>query len=107
MSDKNKKVLIVTTNYRGEEGSGVEETGVYLEEFAVPYLVFRDTGYEITVASPKGGLSPVDEKSMSCSNPMEWDECIKILRDTTRLSEVIIKLMMRYLSPAVTDRCLI
>ncbi len=88
MSDKNKKVLIVTTNYRGEEGSGVEETGVYLEEFAVPYLVFRDTGYEITVASPKGGLSPVDEKSMSCSNPMEWDECIKILRDTTRLSEV-------------------
>lgn len=88
MSDKNKKVLIVTTNYRGEKGSAFEETGVYLEEFAVPYLVFRDTGYEITVASPKGGLSPVDEDSMSCSNPMEWDECIKILRDTTRLSEV-------------------
>lgn len=88
MSNKNKKVLIVVTNYRGDEGSDIKETGVWLEEFAVPYLVFKDTGYEITVASPLGGLSPVDENSMSCSNPMEWDECIKILRETTRLSEV-------------------
>lgn len=88
MSDKNKKILIVTTNYRGNENSDIKETGVWLEEFAVPYLVFKDTGYEITVASPMGGLSPVDENSMSCSNPMEWDECIKILRETTRLSEV-------------------
>ncbi len=88
MSDKNKKILIVVTNSRGEAGSAINETGVWLEEFAVPYLVFRDTGYEITVASSAGGLSPVDENSMSCSNPMEWDECIKVLRNTTRLSEV-------------------
>lgn len=88
MSDKNKKILIVTTNYRGNENSNIKETGVYLEEFAVPYLVFKDTGYDITVASPLGGLSPVDEGSMSCSNPEEWDPCIKILRETTRLSEV-------------------
>ena len=86
--NEHKKILIVTTNYSGDDNSPIKETGVYLEEFAVPYLVFKDTGYEITVASPKGGLSPVDEKSMSCSNPMEWDECIKILRNTTRLSEV-------------------
>lgn len=88
MHERNKKVLIVTTNYSGESGSGLENTGVCLEEFAVSYLVFRDTGYEIAVASPKGGLSPVDEGSMSCSNPMEWDECIRILRNTTKLSEV-------------------
>lgn len=85
MKDK-KKVLIVVTNSRGE--GEIKESGVWLEEFAVPYLVFRDTGYEITVASPLGGLSPVDENSMNCANPMEWDECIKILRDTTRLSEI-------------------
>ena len=82
----NKKVLIVVTNSSGNES--IKETGVWLEEFAVPYLVFRDTGYELTTASPLGGLSPVDEGSMSCSNPEEWDECIKILRNTTRLSEV-------------------
>lgn len=88
MKDADKKILIVTTNYSGGENSKIKETGVYLEEFAVPYLVFRDTGYNITVASPLGGISPVDESSMSCSNPQEWDECIKILRNTTRLSEV-------------------
>nr|QGT49680.1 dimethylallyltransferase [uncultured Candidatus Melainabacteria bacterium] len=88
MSDKNKKILIVTTNYRGEDGSDITETGVWLDEFAVPYLVFKDSGYEVTVASPYGGLSPVDENSMSCSNPMEWDDCIKVLRETSRLSEI-------------------
>lgn len=86
--NKNKKILIITTNYSGDENSPIKETGVYLEEFAVPYLVFKATGYEVTTASPEGGLSPVDEKSMSCSNPMEWDECIKILRETTKLSEI-------------------
>jgi len=86
--NKNKKILIVTTNYSGDDNSSLKETGVYLEEFAVPYLVFKATGYDITVASPLGGISPVDEGSMSCSNPMEWDECIKILRETTKLSEI-------------------
>lgn len=85
------KILIVTTNYSGNDNpdpNAIKDTGVYLEEFAVPYLVFKATGYEITTASPLGGLSPVDEKSMSCSNPMEWDECIKILRTTTLLYDV-------------------
>ena len=74
MSDKS--ILIITTNTSkvNEEIS----TGVWLEEFAVPYLVFRDTGYDITVASPLGGVSPVDEKSYSCSNPEEWDKTKKI-----------------------------
>lgn len=88
MNTEEKNILIVTTNYSGDENSNIKETGVYLEEFAVPYLVFKSTGYNITVASPLGGLSPVDIKSMSCSNPEEWDPCIKILRDTTRLSEI-------------------
>lgn len=89
MKDR-KKILIVVTNSKGE--GEINNSGVWLEEFAVPYLVFRDTGYEITVASPLGGESPVDENSMSCSNPEEWDECIKILRDTTRLSEINYKI---------------
>ena len=88
MNTEEKNILIVTTNYSGDENSNIKETGVYLEEFAIPYLVFKSTGYNITVASPLGGLSPVDIKSMSCSNPEEWDPCIKILRDTTRLFEI-------------------
>ena len=83
-----KKILIVTTNFAGNETTTMNHTGVWLEEFATPYLVFKETGYDITVASPLGGLSPVDENSMSCSNPEEWDICIKILRNTTGLSEI-------------------
>ena len=88
-----KKLLVITTNYSGCNCNNpncncIENTGVYLEEFAVPYLVFEKSNVEVTVASPNGGLSPVDIKSMSCSNPEEWDKCIKILRQTLKLDEV-------------------
>lgn len=81
------KILFVTTNV--SEIGELKDTGVTLEEFAIPYLIFRATGYDVEVASLLGGLSPVDEKSMSCSNPMEWDDCIKILRATKSIDEVI------------------
>lgn len=81
-----KKVLIVVTN--ADKLADGTQTGVWLEEFAVPFLIFRDTGYEITVASIKGGKSPIDEGSLSCSNPMEWDEAAKFLENTKKLEEV-------------------
>lgn len=86
---KKKKILMVTTNISkiNEE----IETGVYFEEFAVPYLTFEATGYEITVASPNGGISPVDPNSYSCSNPMEWDGTKKHLDNTKKLSDVNLK----------------
>ena len=84
MSDKSTLIITTNTSKVNEEIS----TGVWLEEFAVPYLVFRDTGYDITVASPLGGISPVDEKSYSCSNPEEWDTTKKFLDNTVRLSTV-------------------
>ena len=67
-----KRILFVTTNF-----SKINEnikTGVWFEEFAVPFLVFEKTGYELVVASPLGGNSPIDVNSLSCSNPMEWDK---------------------------------
>ncbi len=85
-----KNILIVTTNF-----SDINEdikTGVYLEEFAVPYLIFEATGYCMTVASPNGGNSPIDESSLSCSNPMEWDEAAKHLKDTKKLSDIDCKI---------------
>lgn len=83
-----KSILIITTNVADSEDGKIKDNGVYLEEFAIPYLIFKDTGFEIAVASPKGGLSPVDENSLNCSNPAQWDECIKILRETQKLADV-------------------
>lgn len=81
-----KRILMVTTNT--PKINDEIETGVYFEEFALPYLTFSATGYEITVASPKGGISPVDPDSYSCSNPMEWDSTKKYLDNTKQLSEL-------------------
>ena len=44
-------------------GNTGRKTGIWLEEFAAPYFVFRDAGVELTLASPKGGQPPIDPKS--------------------------------------------
>ncbi|MBL4850756.1 MAG: type 1 glutamine amidotransferase domain-containing protein [Gammaproteobacteria bacterium] len=40
------------------------KTGVWFDEFAIPYALFRDKGYVITLASPKGGITPIDPQSL-------------------------------------------
>jgi putative intracellular protease/amidase len=46
-----------------ELGISGNKTGFWLEALAAPYYVFKDAGAEITLASPKGGLPPLDPKS--------------------------------------------
>ncbi|EFX05806.1 peptidase c56 [Grosmannia clavigera kw1407] len=61
-----KKILVVLTSHNklGETG---KPTGWYLSEFAHPYEVFAAAGYEITVASPKGGVAPLDPASIDAA----------------------------------------
>lgn len=56
------KILMILTSH-GELGTTGKKTGIWLEEFAAPYYVFKDSGAEITLASPKGGQPPIDPKS--------------------------------------------
>ncbi|WP_026898364.1 type 1 glutamine amidotransferase domain-containing protein [Daejeonella oryzae] len=56
------KVLIVLTSH-SDLGNTGEKTGFWIEEFAAPYYVMADAGVEITIASPKGGMPPIDPKS--------------------------------------------
>jgi putative intracellular protease/amidase len=58
------KVLFVTTSH-DELGDTGRMTGVWLEELATPYYVFKGMGAEIILASPNGGLAPLDPKSQS------------------------------------------
>ena len=57
-----KKILMVLTSHATLGDSG-HKTGFWLEEFAAPYYVFLDAGADITLASPKGGMPPVDPNS--------------------------------------------
>ena len=48
------KILIVLTSH-DQLGDTGQKTGFWLEEFASPYYVFKDTKAEVALASPKGG----------------------------------------------------
>ena len=64
-------------------------TGLWAEEFAVPYLDLKGAGVEIVVASPAGGAVPVDEKSKpSESEAKEWAPALAALQSTVTLASV-------------------
>jgi putative intracellular protease/amidase len=56
------RAVCVATN-RGVLDIGVA-TGVFASELTVPYYVFLDAGMEVDVASPLGGIIPIDPLSM-------------------------------------------
>ena len=57
-----KKVLFVLTSHEDLGNTG-HKTGFWIEEFASPYYSLKDKGIDITLASPKGGMPPIDPKS--------------------------------------------
>jgi putative intracellular protease/amidase/predicted enzyme related to lactoylglutathione lyase len=61
------KILMVMTSH-DQLGNTGRKTGIWLEEFAAPYFVFKDAGVDLTLASPKGGQPPVDPKSDEPAN---------------------------------------
>lgn len=88
------KILMVLTSH-DQLGTTGHKTGLWLEEFAAPYFVFRDTGADLTLASPKGGQPPIDPKSNLPENQTEAmarfkkDETAqKALAHTVRLTDV-------------------
>jgi putative intracellular protease/amidase len=56
------RILMVMTSH-DRLGHTRQKTGVWLEEFAAPYYVFKDADVELTLASPKGGKPPIDPRS--------------------------------------------
>jgi putative intracellular protease/amidase/catechol 2,3-dioxygenase-like lactoylglutathione lyase family enzyme len=64
------QILMVLTSHDRLGNTG-RKTGLWLEEFAAPYFVFRDAGVQLTLASPKGGQPPIDPKSDEPGNQTE------------------------------------
>ena len=62
----NSSVLMVLTSH-DKLGETEEQTGWYLPEVAHPYHEFTKAGYDITFASPLGGIAPVDIGSVDAS----------------------------------------
>lgn len=84
---KGKHILMVVTNHDRIDSS--HQTGLWFEEFAVPYQSFRKAGYAVTIASPKGGHAPLDPRSAPHPNQAEmYAESLQALQNTRPLSSV-------------------
>ncbi|MGI9169448.1 MAG: type 1 glutamine amidotransferase domain-containing protein [Caulobacteraceae bacterium] len=80
-------VLIVVTS--ADTLAPGHPTGVWLEEFAVPFVALTEVGIDITVASPKGGAAPIDPKTAPDEKAREkWGPALRALADTRRLADV-------------------
>jgi putative intracellular protease/amidase len=82
------RVLILVTS--ADKFPDGRPTGLWLEEYAIPYDTFAKAGFEMTVVSPKGGETPVDPRSKGTAEQENaWANAIKALHTATRLSSSI------------------
>lgn len=62
-----KKILMILTSHSEMENTD-DKTGVWIGEFTDPYYELIDQGYEVTLASPRGGEPPIDPMSKLTEN---------------------------------------
>lgn len=89
-----KKVLMVCTSHDklGDTDTG---TGCWVEEVAAPYYEFKAAGYDVTIASIKGGEVPFDEASLGepfltkvAEKFYKDDACMNLVKNSVKLADV-------------------
>ena len=81
------RILIIVTSH--DRINAERATGLWFEEFAEPYAIFREQDYQITVASPRGGKTPIDPNSLAKdADPAEHQGALDALANTLSLSAV-------------------
>ena len=88
------KILMVLTSHDKLGDTGAK-TGFWLEEFAAPWYVFKDSGADVVLASPSGGQPPLDPKSDTPDSQTDDTRrfradasAVAALANTRKLSEV-------------------
>ncbi|MGE5085091.1 MAG: type 1 glutamine amidotransferase domain-containing protein [Bacillota bacterium] len=87
---KNKKVLFVLTS-TDQLGNTGYKTGAFLSEVTHPYDEVTAAGYEVDMASPRGGKVPLDGVKMDDPINATWmndEEFLDKIENTICLSEV-------------------
>ena len=81
-----KRILMIVTSHRRIDDD--HETGLWFEEFSVPYHKFLQQGYDVTVASPAGGDAPLDANSLQDYQATEDNErAMAALKDLPALDD--------------------
>ncbi|MBU3187402.1 type 1 glutamine amidotransferase domain-containing protein [Clostridium estertheticum] len=78
----NKKILLISTSESNMNG---HPTGLWLEELAEPYNVFKKAGLEVDIASILGGKVILDKVSIPNGIPSEYEVAYKLLENTYSL----------------------
>ncbi len=82
-----KRILMVLTSH--DRIDAQHATGLWLEEFAVPYLEFSAQGCAIDVASIRGGRVPVDPRSApNADQQRQWEIALRTLNSTLVIGSV-------------------
>lgn len=87
-------ILFVVTSH-DQLGNTGHKTGFWVEEFAAPFYKFKDAGYNVTIATLKGGQAPIDPNSeVESAQTGATDRYYKdgetqnLIKDTRKLSEM-------------------
>jgi putative intracellular protease/amidase len=78
-----KRILMIVTSHDRLGDTG-EKTGFWLEELATPYYELLSAGFDVDLASPKGGRPPADPKS----EKTEAASVTRFLADKTALARL-------------------
>lgn len=89
------KVLIILTNIERYKNKNLP-TGLWLSELTHMYHLAHEAGYDVTLASPKGGVTPIDPESLKplildSISKKYWKDAsfMEKLEHTKSLTEVI------------------
>ncbi|MGZ3497064.1 MAG: type 1 glutamine amidotransferase domain-containing protein [Vulcanimicrobiaceae bacterium] len=81
------KILMVVTSH--SELPNGHKTGLWLEEYAVPYNEFISVNFDVVTASPKGGAAPIDPRSFDSEEASsKYARALEELKHTTALDAI-------------------
>ncbi len=78
-------ILMIVTG--ASQMTSGDKTGVWLEEYAVPYMRFKKEGFDVTVVTIDGGVVPIDPASLEGAKP-EWKEAVDELKNAKKLASI-------------------
>ncbi len=80
-------ILIIVTTFSNIDA--MKKTGVWFEEYAIPFEAFSKQGYHITVASINGGIVPIDPHSMPKEDEVaQWQLAFDALNQSQKLASL-------------------
>jgi putative intracellular protease/amidase len=79
-------VLMIVTSH-AELGTTGKPTGIWAEELTTPYYVLVDAGFDVVLASPKGGKPPFAAGSYKENLPENEGSVARFLRDANAMAK--------------------